>query len=90
MIEDAQDIIITNSFLNVTDFESTAEQLTFTINSLIDINGVLKDNSALDVDDTFTQADINNNLISYTLYRILMVNAELHLKKIQTIIQKDL
>ncbi len=52
---------ITSSDLNTTDLDNTASQLTYTANNLINgnilVNGIAS--------NTFTQADINNNLVMF-------------------------
>ncbi len=56
---------ITNSLLQTTDLNNTATQLTYTLNS-IPTNGILFRNGiALSLGQTFTQADLNNGLITY-------------------------
>lgn len=57
---------ITASQLQVTDVDSAAAQLTFTLSALPE-NGILLLNGiALGEADTFTQADIDNNRLTYT------------------------
>jgi trimeric autotransporter adhesin len=57
---------ITQSNLGATQATATVSQLVYTVTKL-PVNGILKRNNiAMAVGGTFTQADINNNLISYT------------------------
>jgi len=52
--------------LKITDVEASASQIVYTITSLPTAAGQLqKSGTALNVNDTFTQADIDNNLITF-------------------------
>ncbi|MCA9130973.1 MAG: hypothetical protein KDB22_28005, partial [Planctomycetales bacterium] len=56
---------ITGAELSASDADNTAAQLEFQVTS-IPTNGVLvRDGMELEVNDTFTQEDIDNNLLSY-------------------------
>jgi hypothetical protein len=58
-------VTITSAKLAASDHDNTAAQLTFTIQSA-PVNGVLKKSGTpLSAGGTFTQADINNSLITY-------------------------
>jgi hypothetical protein len=64
------EVVITNQFLAVTDAESSANEITFTLDPDHNIDnpsaGTLKLNgTSLSDGQTFTQADINNGLLSY-------------------------
>jgi len=64
--EDSAATGITNAKLQATDLEQGAEQLTFTVGTA-PAKGVLKKSSTVLIDgSTFTQADINSSLITYT------------------------
>src|SRR5262249_6730102 len=57
---------IGNTKLLVSDPDNTASQLTYSL-TVVPTDGTLAKNSTtLAVNDTFSQADINNSLISYT------------------------
>jgi|GEM_PF-1572990 hypothetical protein len=57
--------LIPNSLLRVTDPDNTAAEVTYTL-TVASSNGTLKLNgAALGVNDTFTQADINADLLTY-------------------------
>ena len=57
--------IIDNSKLQVTDVDNAPTELQFTLTT-VPTNGLLKLNGAtLSVSDNFTQADIDNSLLSY-------------------------
>ena len=57
--------LIPNSLLRVTDLDNTAAEVTYTL-TVPSTNGTLKLNgTALGVNDTFTQADIDNELLTY-------------------------
>ena len=56
---------IDNTFLEVTDSDNSAEEITYTLTDLPN-NGILKlDGTNLPSNHTFTQADIDNNLLTY-------------------------
>jgi len=56
---------IDNTELQVTDVDNNSAELQFTLTA-IPTNGLLKlDGTALSISNTFTQADINNNLLNY-------------------------
>ena len=56
---------ISNTKLKVTDVDHTANELQFTL-TVVPVNGLLKLNGVpLSVGDTFTQADIDANLLTY-------------------------
>ncbi|MCH2247949.1 MAG: S8 family serine peptidase, partial [Crocosphaera sp.] len=57
--------IINNTFLQVTDSDNSVEEITYTLSHLPN-NGILKlDEITLILNSTFTQADIDNNLLIY-------------------------
>jgi hypothetical protein len=57
--------LIPNSLLRVTDLDNTAAEVTYTL-AVAPANGVLKLNgTVLGVNDTFTQADIDADLLTY-------------------------
>ena len=56
---------ITNTQVQSTDADNTAAQITYTVTDITD-NGVLKlSGNPIVVSGTFTQADIDNNLVTY-------------------------
>jgi hypothetical protein len=66
VLEDAAITTITNTMLNVTDAEQAASALTYTVTTTT-TKGILSNNgTTLGVGSTFTQADIDNNLIKFT------------------------
>ncbi|AFY39930.1 RHS repeat-associated core domain protein [[Leptolyngbya] sp. PCC 7376] len=56
---------ITADELQVTDADNTPEQLTFTVTDLPNHGDLLLNNVALTLNGTFTQDDIDNDLLSY-------------------------
>ncbi|WP_197480191.1 CARDB domain-containing protein, partial [Anabaena sp. 4-3] len=57
---------IANTQLQVTDVDNSTTQITYRLTDIPD-NGVLSlNNTALAINDTFTQADIDSNLLNYT------------------------
>ncbi len=56
---------ITNSNLSSSDNISTASEISYTITDLPDNGSVKNNGSTLGLNGTFTQADINNNLVTY-------------------------
>ena len=65
VLEGAAATVINNTKLALTDPDNTALQLVYAVTT-IPANGTLaKNGTALAVNDTFTQADINNNLLTY-------------------------
>jgi Tol biopolymer transport system component len=59
-------VTITNAMLQVTDSDQTPTQLTYSITSLPTQGQLYFNGSPLNVGDTFTQADVNSGLLSYT------------------------
>ncbi|WP_146462651.1 cadherin-like domain-containing protein, partial [Rubripirellula tenax] len=57
--------VITSADLQSTDAEQSAAELTYTVTSLPGSGTLLRGGTALGIYDTFTQADIDNNLVSY-------------------------
>ena len=57
--------VITNEFLQVTDADTSAEQIIYTLTDLPDEGTLLLNGVALGLNATFTQADIDNNLLTY-------------------------
>ncbi|WP_182871556.1 cadherin-like domain-containing protein, partial [Rhodopirellula sp. JC639] len=56
---------VTTAMLETTDVDNTDSQLVYTVDA-VPINGTLyRNGTALNVSDTFTQADIDAGLISY-------------------------
>ncbi len=65
-LNEAATATITNSYLNTTDVDDTSAELTYTITGPPS-NGTLKLNgSALSADSTFTQAQLDSSLLSYS------------------------
>jgi Ca2+-binding RTX toxin-like protein/uncharacterized OB-fold protein len=62
----ATGLTITNSLLRATDQDSGVGQISFKITELPTHGILLKNNVAMVIGGTFTQADINGNLIKYT------------------------
>nr|WKN39463.1 cadherin-like domain-containing protein [Tunicatimonas sp. TK19036] len=58
-------VTISQDVLAVTDEDNTAEEITYTLVTLPANGTVQKDGTALEANGTFTQADINNGLITY-------------------------
>ena len=56
---------ISRNYLAVEDKNNSAEQLTYVVVSMPNYGNLLLNNSPLNVGATFTQADINNNKLSY-------------------------
>ena len=59
-------ITLTNTMLPITDLEQTAAQLTYTLESIANHAIISKSGITLNTNDTFTQADVDNGLISVT------------------------
>ncbi|MCC9598944.1 DUF4347 domain-containing protein [Stieleria sp. JC731] len=57
--------IITNTQLQTTDVDNTTSQLTYTVDSAPGNGTLYRNGVALSASDTFTQADIDSNLITY-------------------------
>lgn len=57
---------ITNSYLNEGDPDDSGAGLTYTVTDLPSHGALKRDGTALTAGDTFTQDDIDNNLITYT------------------------
>ncbi|NCR09221.1 MAG: hypothetical protein GPI95_13180 [Microcystis aeruginosa LG13-11] len=57
---------ITSNQLQVTDTDNTAAQITYTLTHLPDNGSLLLNSTALTLNNTFTQADIDNNKLIYT------------------------
>jgi hypothetical protein len=56
---------ITNEFLQVTDADTSADQIVYTVTDLPEAGALLLNGVTLDLNATFTQADIDNNLLTY-------------------------
>jgi VCBS repeat-containing protein len=57
--------VITSATLLTTDVDNTAAELVYTLNT-IPVNGILRLNGvALNISDTFTQADVDSGLVTY-------------------------
>ncbi|MGB6295513.1 MAG: DUF1194 domain-containing protein [Rivularia sp. (in: cyanobacteria)] len=56
---------ITSTQLQVTDADNTAAEITYTITNVTDNGNLLLDGNQINFNDTFTQADINNNRLTY-------------------------
>ena len=57
--------VITSADLRTTDAEQSASDLTYTVTGLPEGGTILRDGTALGAFDTFTQADIDNDLVAY-------------------------
>jgi len=57
--------VITNEFLQVTDADTSADQIVYTLTDLPDAGALLLNGVSLGLNATFTQADIDNNLLTY-------------------------
>ena len=57
---------IANTQLQVTDVDNSTTQVTYTLTDIPDNGTLLRNNLALAINDTFTQADIDTNLLNYT------------------------
>jgi hypothetical protein len=57
--------VITNEFLQVTDADTSADEIVYTLTDLPDAGALLLNGVTLDLNATFTQADIDNNLLTY-------------------------
>jgi len=57
--------VITNEFLQVTDADTSADQIVYTLTGLPEAGALLLNGVTLDLNATFTQADIDNNLLTY-------------------------
>ena len=57
---------VANTALSATDGEQSAAQLTFTLSSIPANGTVFKSGTPLAINGTFTQADVDSNLITYT------------------------
>ncbi|NJL78239.1 MAG: tandem-95 repeat protein [Richelia sp. RM2_1_2] len=56
---------ITSTQLQVTDADNTAAEITYTITDVTDNGNLFLDGTQINLNDTFTQADINNNRLTY-------------------------
>ncbi|MBV6625177.1 MAG: cadherin-like domain-containing protein, partial [Rivularia sp. (in: Bacteria)] len=56
---------ITSTQLQVTDADNTAAEITYVITDVTDNGDLLLNGTTLALNDTFTQADIDNNLLTY-------------------------
>ena len=65
-VEVGGSVIIGSDDLLATDIDNTASELTFTLTSDSAHGDMFLDGVQLNVGDSFTQADIDNNLLSYT------------------------
>ncbi|WP_208492247.1 putative Ig domain-containing protein [aff. Roholtiella sp. LEGE 12411] len=57
---------IANTQLQVTDVDKSTTQVTYTLTDIPDNGTLLRNNLTLAINDTFTQADIDSNLLNYT------------------------
>lgn len=57
---------ITNTMLNTTDIDDTATELTYTISTVPTLGTLKLNGTALAQNDTFTQDEIDNSLLTYT------------------------
>ena len=64
-LDEGDTVLITSQFLLVEDEESEAANLTYTIEENVTRGTLFLDGQALEAGDTFTQADINQNLLFY-------------------------
>ena len=64
--EGSSNNIITTALLQTIDVDNTPAELTYTVNSLPANGTLFRNNVALRVNDTFTQADIDADLITYS------------------------
>lgn len=58
--------IIDNTYLSVSDEEQSASEIVFTLTEVTSYGYLYNNGTLLDVSDTFTQDDVDNNLITYT------------------------
>ncbi|NQU58563.1 MAG: tandem-95 repeat protein, partial [Rhodospirillales bacterium] len=65
-VEVGGSVIIGSADLLTTDIDNTADELTYTLTSDSGHGDMFLDGVQLNVGDSFTQADIDNNLLSYT------------------------
>ncbi len=65
-LDEGASLTINESALQVTDNEQTAENLTYTLTDLPNQGNLTLDGLELLINQTFTQADINNQLLSYS------------------------
>jgi hypothetical protein len=65
-IDESTSHVLTNTELSVSDVDNTADQLVYTLSSITTNGTLFLDGTSLGINDTFTQADINSGLISYT------------------------
>jgi len=66
LLEDAGATTISNTVLDVFDPDTADTQLTYTVKTLPTKGTISNNGAALAVNSTFTQADINNGLLTYT------------------------
>ncbi|MBG1265067.1 putative Ig domain-containing protein [Nostoc sp. WHI] len=59
-------ILVPHTQLQVTDVDNSTTQVTYTLTDIPDNGTLLRNNLALAINDTFTQADIDSNLLNYT------------------------
>lgn len=64
-VENNDAYIIDSTLLKVADEDNVASELIYTISSIPMLGKILKDEMVLDVNDIFTQTDINDKEISY-------------------------
>jgi hypothetical protein len=57
--------VLTSSELNVTDIDNTSAEITYTVTALPSNGALLLNGTVMAVNDTFTQADLDNNLLAY-------------------------
>ncbi|NEQ37415.1 MAG: hypothetical protein F6K40_14535 [Okeania sp. SIO3I5] len=65
-LDDGANVAISNAVLTVTDPDNTSVEVTYTVTELPTNGQLLLDDTALAVNGTFTQADINTGLLTYT------------------------
>jgi hypothetical protein len=64
-VNEGQPVTLSNISLSVSDPDNSNAQLTYTINTLPSNGQILKSGTALGAGDTFTQADIDNGIVTY-------------------------
>ncbi len=64
LLEDSS-VVLTTAYLDITDADNTAGELTLTLTGLTRHGNLLRDGTVLAVDDTLTQQDVLEGLISY-------------------------
>ncbi|NET05889.1 MAG: DUF4114 domain-containing protein, partial [Symploca sp. SIO2B6] len=64
-LDEGESKVISNQFLVVSAGNTSAEQIIYTLTDLPDEGILLLNGIALEINSTFTQADINNSLLTY-------------------------